>query len=48
MNKIDVEQVREIAIATWKDTYSEFIQLDIQEKVLNDAYSDDEMENRFL
>lgn len=47
MNKSDIEQIREIANAAWKDTYSNFIPVDIQDKVLSEAYSDEEMENRF-
>lgn len=43
----DVESVREIASLTWKNTYSSFIPLDIQEKTLNAAYSDETMANRF-
>ncbi|NHM33882.1 GNAT family N-acetyltransferase [Neobacillus terrae] len=47
MSQSDIESVREIAAATWRDTYSTFIPEEIQDKVLKDAYSNDEMDNRF-
>ncbi|MGX2959712.1 N-acetyltransferase family protein [Peribacillus sp. JNUCC 23] len=47
MSLTDVESVRAIADAAWRDTYSRFIPADIQEKVLKDAYSNEEMNNRF-
>lgn len=47
MNLSDIERVRAIAVATWRDTYSRFIPDEIQEKVLQDAYSNVEMNNRF-
>ena len=47
MNLSDIERVRGIAVATWRDTYSEFIPEEIQDKVLQDAYSNAEMNNRF-
>ena len=47
MNSSDVESVRIIAADTWRDTYTSFIPEDIQDKVLKDAYSDAEIENRF-
>ena len=43
----DLEQVQKIALATWRNTYSSFIPLQIQDKVLKDAYSENEMNNRF-
>lgn len=43
----DIERVRAIAVATWRDTYSSFIPKEIQDKVLQDAYSNVEMNNRF-
>ena len=48
LQKTDVERVRAIARAAWRDTYSDFIPMDIQDKVLKEAYSDAKMENRFL
>ncbi|MCB5238575.1 GNAT family N-acetyltransferase [Niallia circulans] len=48
MKKSDINSVRKIAAVTWKNTYSEFIPEVIQEKVLNDAYSDEEMNKRFI
>ena len=47
MNLSDIERVRAIAETTWKDTYSSFIPEEIQDKVLKDAYSNVEMNNRF-
>ncbi|WP_186673882.1 GNAT family N-acetyltransferase [Sporosarcina sp. BP05] len=47
MNLSDIERVRGIAVATWRDTYSDFIPEEIQDKVLQDAYSNVEMNNRF-
>lgn len=47
MNESDIHQIRAIALATWRDTYSSFIPTDIQNKVLADAYSDEEINNRF-
>lgn len=47
MTYSDIQQVREIAFATWRDTYSSFIPTEIQDKVLEDAYSDEQMNNRF-
>jgi len=47
MNLSDIESVRTIAFDTWRDTYSSFIPFDIQDKVLKDAYSEEEMNNRF-
>lgn len=47
MNLSDIERVRTIAFDTWRDTYSSFIPVDIQDKVLKDAYSEEEMNNRF-
>ena len=47
MKKHDIDRVRSIAHATWRDTYSQFIPIYIQDKVLKDAYSDEEMERRF-
>lgn len=47
MNLSDIERVRGVAVATWRDTYSEFIPEEIQDKVLQDAYSNAEMNNRF-
>ncbi|MCM2980081.1 GNAT family N-acetyltransferase [Niallia circulans] len=46
MNRSDVDSIREIAAVTWKNTYSEIIPKEIQAKVLNDAYSDGEMDKR--
>lgn len=46
MNLSDIERVRAIAVATWRDTYSRFIPDEIQDKVLQDAYSNVEMNNR--
>ncbi|PAE13933.1 hypothetical protein CHI02_02190 [Niallia circulans] len=46
MNRSDVDSIREIAAVTWKKTYSEIIPEEIQAKVLNDAYSDGEMDKR--
>lgn len=43
MSLTDVESVRAIAVAAWRDTYSGFIPADIQEKVLKDAYSNEEI-----
>ncbi|OCS84610.1 GNAT family N-acetyltransferase [Caryophanon tenue] len=43
----DLEEVQKIALVTWRDTYSSFIPLSIQDKVLADAYSENEMNNRF-
>ena len=47
MNFSDAESVRRIAADTWRDTYTVFIPEEIQDKVLNDAYSNEEMERRF-
>ncbi|MFC4620048.1 GNAT family N-acetyltransferase [Camelliibacillus cellulosilyticus] len=47
MREEDIDRVREIAKVTWKATYSELIPLDIQEKTLKEAYSDDMMRKRF-
>ena len=47
MQRSDVERVRAIAHSTWRDTYEKFIPEDIQDKVLKQAYSDEEMDNRF-
>ncbi|MDR4315297.1 GCN5-related N-acetyltransferase [Niallia circulans] len=46
MNRSDIDSIREIAAVTWKKTYSEIIPEEIQAKVLNDAYSDGEMDKR--
>ena len=46
MNRLDIDSIREIAAVTWKKTYSEIIPEEIQAKVLNDAYSDGEMDKR--
>ncbi|AYV66292.1 hypothetical protein C2I06_05080 [Niallia circulans] len=46
MNRSDIASIRKIAVVTWKNTYSEIILEEIQAKVLNDAYSDVEMEKR--
>ena len=47
VNKGDgMRRCRKCAI-TWKETYSSFIPKEIQDKVLKDAYSDKEMEDRF-
>lgn len=43
----DIERVRAIAVATWRNTYSRFIPEEAQDKVLKDAYSTEEMNNRF-
>lgn len=43
----DIEIVKGIAVTTWRDTYSRFIPNEIQDKVLHDAYSKVEMNNRF-
>lgn len=47
MKNSDIERVRAIAKAAWRATYSDFIPKDIQDKVLEEAYSHDEMANRF-
>lgn len=47
MQVTDTNTIRSIAHDTWRHTYSDFIPLDIQDKVLTDAYSDAEMDNRF-
>ena len=47
MNSTDIEMVRLIAKDTWRATYSSFIPEEIQDKVLAEAYSFDEMANRF-
>lgn len=46
MTEFDTEYIRKVAALTWKDTYSSFIPKEIQEKVLNEAYSNEEMNNR--
>lgn len=46
MKKSDIDSIRKIAALTWKHTYSEIIPEAIQSKVLNDAYSNEEMDNR--
>lgn len=46
MKKSDIDSIRKIAAFTWKHTYSEIIPEAIQSKVLNDAYSNEEMDNR--
>ena len=47
MNYSDIDRVRMIAADTWRDTYTSFIPAEIQEKVLKEAYSNEEMDNRF-
>jgi ribosomal protein S18 acetylase RimI-like enzyme len=47
MTKFDIDNVRNIASLAWKDTYCSFIPFEIQEKVLEEAYSNDEMDKRF-
>lgn len=47
MHFSDIESVRAIAAHTWRDTYSTFIPEEIQDRVLNEAYSADAMDNRF-
>jgi ribosomal protein S18 acetylase RimI-like enzyme len=47
MKPSDVPQVRYIAEQAWRHTYSSFIPLSIQDQVLADAYSDEEMTYRF-
>lgn len=47
MGPLDIEMVREIAVQTWRDTYSKFIPENIQDKVLLEAYSAEAMEKRF-
>jgi ribosomal protein S18 acetylase RimI-like enzyme len=47
MTNLDIQQIREIAFDTWRDTYSSFIPTEIQNQVLADAYSDEEMNHRF-
>lgn len=47
MNVQDIENVRAIAREAWRDTYSHFIPIDIQDKVLEEAYSDEQMAIRF-
>ena len=46
MTYSDIQQIREIAFVTWRDTYSSFIPPEIQDLVLADAYSDGEMNQR--
>jgi ribosomal protein S18 acetylase RimI-like enzyme len=43
----DIESIRSIAEHAWKDTYSSFIPVEIQEKVLKEAYSQEKMNERF-
>lgn len=43
----DIETIRAIAKATWRATYSSFIPEEVQDKVLEEAYSHEEMANRF-
>ncbi|WP_377890448.1 GNAT family N-acetyltransferase [Alkalihalobacillus sp. R86527] len=47
MKDTDIERVKEIANLTWKNTYQSFIPLDIQEKTLKEAHSEETMMNRF-
>ncbi|MEI5907696.1 GNAT family N-acetyltransferase [Bacillus spongiae] len=47
MEESDIESVKDIATFTWKDTYSSFIPIDIQEKTLKEAYSKENMKKRF-
>ena len=46
MNYSDIDRVRMIAADTWRDTYTSFIPAEIQDKVLKEAYSNEEMDNR--
>ncbi|MEK4747353.1 hypothetical protein NST77_07335 [Niallia sp. FSL W8-0177] len=46
MNRSDIASIRKIAVVTWKNTFSVIIPEEIQAKVLNDAYSDGEMDKR--
>jgi len=47
MNHLDIGIVRDIAALTWKDTYSNFIPENIQDRVIKEAYSDETMGKRF-
>lgn len=47
MNLSDIDRIRSIAFTTWRKTYIGFIPEPIQDKVLKDAYSNEEMNNRF-
>ena len=44
----DTKSIKAIAKATWRATYSSFIPEEIQDKVLDEAYSESEMTNRFV
>ncbi|MGD6960508.1 GNAT family N-acetyltransferase [Rossellomorea aquimaris] len=46
MTELDIENIRNVATLAWRDTYSSFIPKKIQEKVLIEAYSEEEMNNR--
>lgn len=41
-----IEQIRHVAAITWAHTYHDFIPAAIQQQVLADAYSDEEMTRR--
>ncbi|MCF6137719.1 GNAT family N-acetyltransferase [Pseudalkalibacillus berkeleyi] len=47
MTDTDIKSVKNIAANTWKDTYSSFIPIEIQEKTLSEAYSNETMDKRF-
>ncbi len=46
MRKKDISAVQKIARISWYDTYENLIPLDIQNRFLNSAYSDDALINR--
>ncbi|RWZ54585.1 N-acetyltransferase [Halobacillus fulvus] len=47
MNINDVEEVKELARITWLDTYNSILPLHVQKQTLDEAYSQETMDERF-
>lgn len=46
MQKEDIASVQEVAKISWHDTYEDLIPIDVQNRFLNSAYSNESMFNR--
>lgn len=46
MQKEDIASVQEVAKISWHDTYEDLIPIDVQNRFLNSAYSNESMVNR--
>lgn len=47
MHHNDIKKVKQVAKLTWEDAYSHFLPIEVQQKTLEEAYSEETMNKRF-